>query len=76
MNKLSRLSNGCGKLVTSLPVQVIFCKANCPLVFIKAISAVERKGHANQGGTLYSTANDPETANDPQNGTQMILDRK
>ena len=25
---------------------------------------------------LYSTANDPETANDPQNGPQMILDRK
>ena len=23
-----------------------------------------------------STANDPETANDPQNGPQMILDRK
>ena len=27
-------------------------------------------------GGLYSTANDPETANDPQNGPQMILDRK
>ena len=27
-------------------------------------------------GALYSTANDPETANDPQNGPQMILDRK
>ena len=26
--------------------------------------------------TLYSTANDPETANDPQNGPQMILVRK
>ena len=25
---------------------------------------------------LYSTANDPETANDPKNGPQMILDRK
>ena len=25
---------------------------------------------------LYSTANDPETANNPQNGPQMILDRK
>ena len=25
---------------------------------------------------LYSTANDPETTNDPQNGLQMILDRK
>ena len=25
---------------------------------------------------MYSTANDPETANDPQNGPQMILDRK
>ena len=25
---------------------------------------------------LYSTANDPETANDPQNELQMILDRK
>ena len=25
---------------------------------------------------LYSTANDPETTNDPQNGPQMILDRK
>ena len=25
---------------------------------------------------LYSTANDPPTANDPQNGPQMILDRK
>ena len=25
---------------------------------------------------LYSTANDPETANDPQNRLQMILDRK
>ena len=24
----------------------------------------------------YSTANDPETANDTQNGPQMILDRK
>ena len=76
MNKLSRLSNGCGKLVTSLPVQVIFCKANCPLVFIKAISAVERKGHANQGGTLYSTANDPQPQMIPR--PQMIpkMDRK
>ena len=25
---------------------------------------------------LYSTANDPETENDPQNGPQMIIDRK
>ena len=25
---------------------------------------------------LYITANDPETANDPQKGPQMILDRK
>ena len=25
---------------------------------------------------VYSTANDPEIANDPQNGPQMILDRK
>ena len=25
---------------------------------------------------LYSTANDPETANDPQNGPPMVLDRK
>ena len=24
---------------------------------------------------VYSTANDPETANDPQNGPQLILDR-
>ena len=54
MNKLSRLSNGCGKLVTSLPVLVNFCQANCPLVFIKAISAVERKGHANQEGDSHT----------------------
>ena len=28
------------------------------------------------GRVLYSTANDPETTNDPQNGPQIILDRK
>ena len=31
---------------------------------------------AKHGKVLYSTANDPETANDPQNGPQIILDRK
>ena len=33
---------------------VNFCKANCPLVFIKSISAVERKGHANQEGDSHT----------------------
>ena len=33
---------------------VSFYKANCPLVFIKTISAVERKGHANQEGESHT----------------------
>ena len=32
--------------------------------------------YATEEEVLYSTANDPETANNPQNGPQMILDRK
>ena len=36
---------------------------------------IEIVGHCSSK-VLYSTANDPETANDPQNGPQMILDRK
>ena len=39
------------------------------------VSAAGRKMRGPRGD-LYSTANDPETANDPQNGPQMILDRK
>ena len=35
----------------------------------KTTGAYERLG-------LYGTANDPETGNDPQNGPQMILNRK
>ena len=32
--------------------------------------------HTHPEYTLYSTANDPQPQNDPQNGPQMILDRK
>ena len=47
---------------------------------------LSKKQQKSQGGTsrksgwgcaaLYSTANDPKTANDPQNEPQMILNRK
>ena len=40
-------------------------------------SDITSQGHSywSQEG-LYSTANDPQTAMDPQNGPQMIVDRK
>ena len=40
------------------------------------ISVTKTKYSTVQYRKWSPTANDPETANDPQNGPQMILDRK
>ena len=40
------------------------------------IQQLKRRPKEAQIKVHYSTANDTETANDPQNGPQMILDRK
>ena len=42
-------------------------RRGCFVLFSKVNSTVPQ---------MIPTANDPETANDPQNGPQMILDRK
>ena len=43
---------------------------------IATIAVIAEKKKFSDRSDLYSTPNDPETANDPQIGPQMILDRK
>ena len=44
--------------------------------FAKSLHCLEMLRWMQISRVLYSIANDPETANDPQNGPQMILDHE